>query len=148
MKLTVKKLLCCLFALCILSSTLCYAADSRSSAYLDSYCAGLTAVDGGGIVITVDVDAVVRTTALGASRIDLWESTDGEEFYRIAQLYPEDYPLMMGSGWSHYKDVTTYQGVVGRYYQADVYCYAANATGSDTRIYTTAIEKAVHWAFN
>lgn len=148
MKRTVKKLLCCLFALCLLSGTLCYAAEPRSSAYLDSYCAGLTAVDGGGIVITVDVAAVVNATEVGASRIDLWESTDGEEFYRIARLYPEDYPLMMGSGWSHCKDVTTYQGVVGRYYLADVYCYAANASGSDTRIYTTAIEKAVYWAFN
>lgn len=148
MKRTVKQLFCCLFALCILSGTLCYAAEPRSSAYLDSYCAGLTAVDGGGIVITVDVDTVVRATAVGASRIDLWESTDGSHFTRIAQLYPEDYPLMMGSGWSHYSDVTTYQGVVGRYYLADVYCYAANATGSDTRIYTTAVEKAVYWAFD
>lgn len=148
MKRTVKKLLCCLFALCLLSGTLCYAVDSRSSAYLDSYCAGLTAVNGGGIVITVDVDAVVDATELGASRIDLWESTDGEEFYRVAQFYPEDYPLMMGSGWYHYSDVTTYQGVVGCYYLADVYYYAANASGSDTRIYTTAIEKAVYWAFD
>lgn len=148
MKRTVKKLLCCLFALCLLSGTLCYAAEPRSSAYLNSYCAGLTAVDGGGIVITVDVDTVVNATEVGASRIDLWESTDGSHFTRIAQLYPEDYPLMMGSGWSHCKDVTTYQGVVGRYYLADVYCYAANATGSDTRIYTTAVEKAVYWAFD
>ena len=148
MKRTLKQLLCCLFALSILSGTLCYAAEPRSSAYLDSYCAGLTAVDGGGIVITVDVAAVVNATEIGATRIDLWESTDGEEFYRIAQLYPEDYPLMMGSGWNYCSDVTTYQGVIGRYYLADVYCYVANATGSDTRIYTTAAEKAVYWAFD
>lgn len=137
-----KKLLCYTLTICMCSSFSFANAAVTSSNYLDSYCAAVTPIGRGKIVITVDVNAIVDATEIGASRIYLYESSNGVDFTCTEEFFPEDYPLMLGSGYHHCKDAITYQGTVGYSYYANVYCYAGDSTGSHERVYSTAIVTA------
>lgn len=138
-----KRILCGILAISLLSALLCTVAYARSSAYLDSYGATVTAKSRGRMVVTVDVAGVGRMTQIGASTIYIYESEDNKSFTKVATYNYEDYPEMMGSGTSYYEDPVTYSGTPGYYYKASVYCYAANANGSDERNYTTAARQAI-----
>ena len=129
--------------ICMLTSLLCTFASARSSAYLNSYAATVTAKSGGKLVVTVDVAGVGPMTKIGATRIYIYESEDGVDFHRVATYKYENYPVMMGSGTFYYDDAATYYGTPGYYYYASVYCYAANASGSDERHYSTSIVRAI-----
>lgn len=143
-----------LLLLCMVSSLFCAfaaakddtsddsAGGNRSSWYLDNYMAAVTPVANGKLVISVDVSACRNCTQLGSDDIYLYESTDGVYFHLVRHYEYQDYPNMMGSGWDYCRDAVTYQGTVGRYYYASVYVYAADATGSDSRLYETAIVRA------
>ena len=111
---------------------------TRSSAYLNSYMAGVTVESNGTVTVTVDVDAVVNATKLGARDIYLYESTNGVDFTCVKHFNYLNYPYMMGSGWHYCRDAVTYSGIHGRYYFANVYVYAADSTGSDSGFYSTA----------
>lgn len=110
-----------------------------SSNYLDSYMAG-TYIYNGKVVVSVDVTAVVNATMIGARDIYLYESTDRVHFTCVKHYNYQDYPNMMGSGWSYARDtVEDYTRVPGRYYKAIVYVYAGDSTGHDSKLYSTAI---------
>lgn len=138
-----KRILCGLLTVGLLSALLCTAAYARSSAYLDSYRATVTAKSGGKMVVTVDVSGVGTMTEIGATTIYIYESEDNKSFTRVATYEHTDYPEMMGSGTHYYEDPVTYSGTPGYYYFASVYCYAANANGSDEKNYTTAARRAI-----
>lgn len=138
-----KRFLCGIFAICLLSTILCSAASARSSAYLDGYSASVTPISGGKMVVSVDVSGVGYMTQIGASTIYIYESKDNKYFTRVATYEYEDYPEMMGSGTNYYEDPVTYSGTPGYYYFASVYCYAANAKGSDEKNYTTSVKRAI-----
>lgn len=138
-----KRILCGIFAVCMLSTLLCSAASARSSAYLDGYGASITPISGGKIVVTVDVSGVGRMTQIGATTIYIYESKDNKSFSIVATYNYEDYPEMMGSGTQYYEDPVTYSGTPRYYYFASVYCYAANANGSDEKNYTTSVKRAI-----
>lgn len=139
-----KRFLSGIFALIMISSLLCTAASAvvRSSAYLDGYSAMLTADPKGEMIITLDVTGVGYMPELGAKKIYVYESTDGEEFHRIAIYESSDYPQLMGSGTFFYEDVITFQGTVGRYYYATAFVYAGNSSGGDQRACDTAVRRA------
>lgn len=80
---------------------------------------------------------------IGASTIYIYESTDGKSFTKVATYKSENFPAMIGSGTTYYKTPVTYLGKPGYYYYASVYCYAAKDGGSDTKNYTTDVEKAI-----
>lgn len=138
-----KRLLCTVFAICMLSSLFCTFASARSSAYLDSYGASVTAKPGKKLIVTVDVSGRGPMTQIGATTIYMYESSDNKTFTRVATYDYEDYPEMMGSGSFYCEDPVTYIGKVGYYYKASVYCYAANSSGSDEKNYTTTAVKAI-----
>lgn len=119
----------------MLSSFCC--ATVQSSDYLDAYSVEATAGSGGLIYISVDVDAIGDMTMLGVTDLYLYESTDGVHFTMVKHYNYLDYPVMMGSGWHHCKDIDTYEGIIGRYYYVLGYIYAANSSGSDTRTYSS-----------
>lgn len=125
-----------------LCGILCTSASARSSAYLNSYSAAVVPKSNGVLAVTVDVAGVGSMTELGASLIIIYESTDNEDFYQVGRYESSKYPHMMGSGTHYYEDAVTYYGVIGRYYYASVYVYAANANGSDEKNYTTGIVRA------
>lgn len=138
-----KKILCGILTLCMLSSLMCTFASARSSAYLNSYAATVTPESGGKLVVTVDVSGVGSMTQIGATKIYIYESTNNRSFFQVASYRYEDYPVMMGSGTIYYRDAATYYGTPGYYYYASVYCYAANASGSDEKNYTTSTVQAI-----
>lgn len=139
-----KKVLSGIFAVIMISGLLCTAASAaaRSSAYLNAYCAGLTADPHGTMVITVDVTGVGYMPEIGAKEIYVYESTNGTDFYWVKTYKSSDYPIMMGSGSIFYKDVITHQGTPGLYYYAKACVYAGNSNGSDERYCNTAIRQA------
>lgn len=138
-----KRVLCGILAVCLLSTFLCSAVSARSSDFLDSYGASITPKSGGKMVVTVDVIGVGRMTQIGATTIYIYESKDNKYFTRVATYEHEDYPKMMGSGFDYCEDAVTYDGTPGYYYFASVYCYAANANGSDEKNYTTSAKRAI-----
>ncbi len=81
---------------------------------------------------------MVNATMIGARDIYLYESTDGSYFTCVKHYNYQDYPNMMGSGWSYYRNaVNDYNRVAGRYYYALVYVYAADSTGYDCKPFNT-----------
>ena len=140
---TAKKFFSLVLALCLVSSMACTFAAARSSAYLDSYRASCTAKSGGQIAITIDVDGTGNMDAIGAKEIYLYSSTDNVNFICVASFTSDDYPELLGSGYYYLETPITYQGIIGRYYNASVYCYAEKNGGSDTRLYETASVQAV-----
>lgn len=141
-----KRLLCSLLAVCMCSSLLCTAASAvepRSSDYLDSYVCAVTAKSEGEIVVTATVNAIINATEIGATDVYLYESSNGTSFTCVEHFSADDYPRMLGSGRHFNRDIVTYEGTVGKYYFAEVYVYAGNSTGGDTRVYTTAVRQAI-----
>lgn len=143
MKKTLNRILCCLMAICTLTSLLCTTASARSSDYLDAYRAGVVAKSGGKLVIAIDVCALGTHDMVGTSKINLYESSNGVDFTRIKTYNYKDYPKMMAyNTFSHVEDVVTYNGTPGKYYFADVCFYAGKDGGYDEKWYSTAAVKA------
>lgn len=143
MKSFTKKSLAALMIIATLSCVLCVGASARSSDYLSAYSAGVTAKSGGRIVVSVDVAALGNMTQIGASRVIIYKSSDQTTWNSVATYNYEDYPSMMTSGYSCNMDVLTYYGIAGYYYKALVTCYAGNASGYDSRLYSTSGTKAI-----
>lgn len=119
-------------------------ASMRSSLYLDSYRAWLSPGSDGVIYVCVDVQAVTTMDEVGASKIQVYESTDGGDTWEsvrvyVKSLYPE---MVVEDDYWYYDDPIAYQGVAGRQYYAVVTAYAADSTGFDEKQYTTAIVTA------
>ena len=143
MKRHIKRFLCGLMAVCMLSAFMCASAAEQASYYLSSYTATLIADGNGEITVLVDVGATGRMTEIGASEIHIYESTTRTGLYEcVESYYAEDYPEMLGSGTDYYDTPITYEGIAGRYYKAAVVFYAANSSGSDTGDYTTVACRA------
>ena len=140
-----KRFLSGIFAVVMISALLCTAASAavQSSAYLDAYSATITAKPGGKMVVSVEVAGVGRMTEIGAKTIYIYESTDGENYTRVATYESSKYSQMMGSGSNYIKDAITHYGTAGYYYYAVVYVYAGNSDGSDTRRIETIEKKAI-----
>ena len=146
MKASVKRLLGVILTLSTVVSLLSVAASAavvRSSNYLDAYRCAVSAENNGKIAVTVDVDAIVNATEIGATEIYIYESSDDVHFTCVEEYFSEDYPEMLDSGWSYYESPITHQGTVGKYYFAVVYVYAGNSTGGDTRRVETNTVRAI-----
>ena len=145
MKISRKRFFSALLTVCILSSILCTAASAitaRSSDYLDSYVAGVTAEGNGKIIVSAQVDAIINATEIGVSDVYIYESTNDIDYTCVEEYHYEDYPDMMGSGRHFHRDVVFHEGTPGKYYYAAVYVYVGNSTGGDTRRYETASVRA------
>ena len=143
MKRNFRKLMCSLFALCMVVGLMSgFTTDTRSSQYISLYRSTLTPVGNGEIDILVDVSGCGYMAEIGATRIVVYESTDDVSFTRVATYESEDYENMIASGTIYFDTPITHEGVVGRYYKAIVYCYAGNGTTGDTRTYTTTSVRA------
>lgn len=94
--------------------------------------------------VTVDVSGRGTMDEIGATKIYIFESSDGVNFTRVKTYRSTDYPEMLEADTTTYYDSPViYPGKVGYYYYADVYCYAAKDGGSDTKLYSTSVKRAI-----
>jgi len=137
-------MICGLLVFIIISGIACTSASAStySSQYLNSYRATVLPDSNGVIVISADVTGLGPMTELGVKTIFLYESEDGKTFHRVMIYESTDYPFMMGSGTSFYRDLFRYYGKVGYYYYASAYVYAGKDGAGDMRNYQTATIRA------
>lgn len=133
MKKMMKRIIAMVAAISICSCFLCASAAVDSSRYLSAYSVTCTAASSGRVIVNVQVDATGYMDELGATSITIYRSSDGREFEAVRTYECEDYPRMMGSGLHYNEDVITYYGTPGYYYFADVWFYAGDDTGGDSR---------------
>lgn len=148
MKTSVKRIFSMVMAVFMISSLSCVTTSAqsygpRSSNFFDSYAAGVTAVSGGKIIVGLHVEGLFWLSHIGAYSITVCESTDQRTYYPVKTFKYTEYPKMMTSGKYYYGDAVTYYGIVGRYYLANVICYAGDANTHETRLYTTSETRAI-----
>lgn len=149
MKKLVKRSLVLTFAAVMALSVFCSAApledlpSLQSSRYFDGYCAHCTAVKGGKIIVSVQVDALGYMSKIGASKIYIYKSSDNAYFSCVKTYKYADYPSMMSSGTHFNDDVITFHGTPKYYYRAAVFCYAGNSSGHDQEYYLTSSVRAI-----
>ena len=128
-------------AMMLISAVSATSAGIRSSLYLDSYRAWLTPKNNGAINVTIDVQAVDYMDNVGATKVIIYESTDGgstwaQDKVYVRALYPE---LLEQDTYLYYNTPITHIGTPGNKYYAIVTVYAGDSTGYDTREYITPI---------
>ena len=133
-------LTCLLSSMCSVFSIAAYYPpdDSESSEYLSSYSVAAVAESDGIIAVTVDVTAVVNASEIGATDIYIYEGNSSNGIFTcVAHYSSDDNSNMLGTGYFYYRTAVRHQGTIGKYYFANVYVYAGNSTGGDTRIEPT-----------
>jgi len=120
------------------------AVAGRSSLYLSGYRAWLTPKDDGIVNVTIDVQAVDDMDSVGATKVEMFESTDGgvtwsRDGIYLSALYPE---LLDHGTYLYFDTPISHEGTAGYKYYAIVTVYAADNTGSDSKTYATTIVTA------
>lgn len=133
MKSTLKKIgaLIFVFAMCMSIGANAAAVDTRASKYLSSYSASVTASSNGGIIIKFSAIAPSTIKQIGASYIDVMESTDGGKTWSTVKTVSGTIANgLLFSDTTVGKGSYSYAGTIGYIYKADVTCYASDASGS------------------
>lgn len=122
------------------------AVESRASDYLIAYTAYIYRAGWGKIQVWFEVDGTDDMDEIGALEIQIYESTDNENWYWVdTYMYP-DYPDMLGyNDYSHVGHIE-YNGTLGRYYKAYVCIWAGKNGDGDTRYFWTSAKKATLFA--
>ena len=121
------------------------AADSRSSLYLSAYRAWLTPKTGAKIDVKVHVQAVDDMDYVGASKVEMYESSDGGATWHRDGTYLRSLVdrMLVEGDVLYYDTAVTHQGTAGWKYFAVVTVYASDSTGSDSREYQTTTVTAI-----
>lgn len=138
MKKSFKAVVCLVLAIGLLSSfASANAVFPRSSMYIGSYIASISAGRDGAISITARVIGKGSLDEIGVSSVTIYESSDGKSYTKYGTFYSDDYPSMMGSGSVYDQKAFEFTGTVGYTYKATVNCYGRSGSGSDTKPYYT-----------
>lgn len=130
---------------------LCYpievlAAESRASHYLSSYSAYVYPAGWGKVQVWFDVNGNDYMDEIGALEIQLFESTDNENWTWVKTFGYTDYAdMLVYNDFAHTGHIE-YNGTLGRYYKAYVCVWAGKNGDGDTRYFWTNSEKATLFA--
>lgn len=129
------KIIALIIVLSMLLSTCAFAAETRSSAYLTTYCGVLSRTSTGRLLIEFDVTGTRTMTAIGASIVRVYKSNG-----TLVKTY--NYTDTGCSGMLAYNTIfhassLTYTGVAGETYYCIITFYARNANGYDSKNYAT-----------
>ena len=115
------------------------AVDSRSSLYLSAYRAWLTPESGAKIDVTIHVQAVDDMDYVGATKVEMYESSDGGVTWSRDGTYLSAFnqDMLVEGDVLYYDTPITHQGTSGYKYYAVVTVYAEDSTGSDSKTYVT-----------
>lgn len=122
------------------------AAEPRSSLYLDSYSAYVYPAGWGKIQVWFDVNGTNDMDEIGALEIQMYESTDNENWTWVKTFDYTDYSdMLIYDDYAHTGHIE-YNGTLGRYYKAYVCVWAGKNGSGDTRYFWTNSEKATLFA--
>ena len=113
--------------------------EPRGSAFFDSYGTDLYKTSSTSFQIWFDVDSNAKLMdELGVSLIELYRSSDQQNWTKIKIYEPEDYPEMIDEYSYSYINYVPYSNAwSGYYYTACITFYAKNSTGIGERdVYT------------
>ena len=122
------------------------AADTRASYYLASYSAYLYAAGWGKVQVWVSVTGVDDMDEIGSLSIQLYESTDQENWSWVKTFQYINHPDMLGYNTFVHSGHVEYAGTIGRYYKAYVCVWAGKDGQGDTRYFWTSPKKATLFA--
>lgn len=118
----------------------------RASYYLDSYNTYLYRSGLGKIRVYFDVTGVDYMDDIGVLKIQVYESTDGENWNWIKTYSHDTTSGMLGHSKIYHSGYVEYPGTIGRYYKAYVCIWAGSGTTGDTRYMWTDVQKASFFA--
>lgn len=120
--------------------------EPRASYYLDSYSAYIYPAGWGKVQVWVTVHGVEPMDEVGALYVQIYESTDQENWTWVQTFRYTDYPDLLGYN-SHYNTGhIEYAGTIGRYYKAYICVWAGKDGDGDTRYFWIGPEKATLFA--
>ena len=112
-----------------------------ASAYLSSYTAYICAMGNGELQIWFRVIGTGTQEYLGVLIVQLFESTDNENWECVETFLHEDYDTMLAQNtYAHMNYVPYYEGVPGRYYKAYVGIWGGPDDCGDSRYIWTPVE--------
>ena len=117
--------------------------EPRASAVFSSYWTFLYKTSSTSFEVWFDVDAnAAFMQEIGASIIEVYESTDQQNWTRVKVYEKADYPTMIDYNTSSHTSHVTYDDAIsGRYYTACVTYYAKNSNGvGEKEIYTSIMQ--------
>lgn len=120
--------------------------ESKASDYLLSYSAYLYRAGWGKIQVWVSVTGENIMDEIGSLSIQLYESTDQENWTWVDTFQYINYPDMLGYNTFTYSGHIEYNGTIGRYYKAYICVWAGKDGQGDTRYFWTLPEKATLFA--
>lgn len=123
-----------------------FALESRASDYLEAYSAYVYPAGWGKVQVWVDVHGTDYMDEIGALEIQLYESTDNENWTWVKTFDYTDYSDMLGYNDYYHSGHVEYNGTIGRYYKAYVCVWAGENGDGDTRYFWTSAKKATLFA--
>ena len=135
------KLIAILLLVVMLCPVQAFAVESRASYYLSTYSAYVYNAAWGKVQVWFDVQGTNVMDEIGALQIQLYESTDNENWYWVNTFLHEDYGTMLAQNTFAHMNYVPYHAVPGRYYKAYVQVWAGPEDGGDTRYFWTPVER-------
>lgn len=138
-----KKIIRCLIALCLIcamitpiyTSAAVFSGNStQASDYLAAY-HGYIAKSGNTIQTVFSVTGTGMMEEIGAWTIDLYESTDGINYYPVHYYSFQGNSNMMAYNTGHHAGYVEHAGNANYSYKAYICVYAAGATNGDARYF-------------
>lgn len=120
--------------------------ETRASDYLLSYGSYIYPAGWGRVQVWVTVNGVDYLDEIGSLSIQLYESTDQENWTWVKTFQYINYPDMLGYNDHYHSGHVEYAGTIGRYYKAYVCVWGGKDGKGDTRYFWTDPEKATLFA--
>lgn len=136
-----KKILCIVLAVLLLSTSTVFAAEPRASDYFLSSCVYLHKTSNTTFEAWFEVECLSGMDEVGASVIKIQRSSDGENWTTMRTYTKEAYSNLIDTNTGCHASCVSYTGTVGYYYRAFITIYAkkGNGTGEVYR-YTASIK--------
>lgn len=123
-----------------------FAVEPRASDYLEAYSAYVYPAGWGKVQVWVTVHGTDDMDEIGALEIQLYESTDNENWTWVKTFEHQVYSDMLGYNDYYHSGHVEYNGTIGRYYKAYVCIWAGKDGDGDTRYFWTSSKKATLFA--
>ena len=120
--------------------------EARASDYLEAYSAYIYPAGWGKVQIWFHVDGTNYMDEIGTLEIQLYESSDNENWTWVETFQYQNYSSMLGYNNYYHDGYVEYSGTIGRYYKAYVCVWAGKDGDGDTRYFWTSPKKATLFA--